>query len=326
MNRIVRTLLLVIVLVVCSTGSIDDSEAEAFPTKTIELIAPATSGGGWDAAARAIQKIMRDENLVDQNIEVVNKPGGSGEVGLQYLSRMDGHHIAINSSLMLTNNLLGQSKFNFRDFTPLAIITTEWIAVAVPNHSPFTNAKKLMETLKDDPSSMKIAVAPGLANNDHLSFLQAANHYGVDVQKLNFLVYDSGGDIMTSLLEGHVDVAISSVSEFMDEHQNKKITIIAVSSEDRLEGLEEVATWKQQGVDMAFPHWRGIVGPPQMTDKEIAFWNKMIKEMTETEAWAKLMEKNKWESFYKDSNETKKFLEEQEKHYRRLIEGSGLVD
>ena len=271
-------------------------------------------------------KSMIDEKLVEQNVEVVNKPGGGGEVGWQYLSNRDAHHIAMNSSLMLTNNLLGQSKLEFRDFTPLAILTTEWIAVAVPIDSPFQDAKELLEKLKEDPSSMKIAVAPGLANNDHLSFLQAAKYFGVDVLKLNFLVYDSGGDLVTNLLDGSVDVAITSVSEFIDEHQAHKFKIIAVSSDDRLEGLEDVATWKEQGVDIVFPHWRGIVGPADMTEEEISYWNKLIKEMTETEAWDKLMKKNKWESFYKDSHETKKFLEEQEKIYRQLLDGSGLVE
>ncbi|MCG7343395.1 tripartite tricarboxylate transporter substrate binding protein [Sporosarcina sp. ACRSL] len=327
MKRIYGTLILVFVLLMAGcTGSIGESGEEEFPRNTIEIIAPATVGGGWDAAAHAIRQVMMDEKLVDQNVEVVNKPGGSGEVGWQYLTNQDAHHIALNSSLMVTNHLLGQSKLEYRDFTPLAILTTEWIAVAVPLDSPFQNVKELLEKLKEDPSSVKIAVAPGLANNDHLSFLQAAKNYGVDIVKLNFVVYDSGGDVVTSLLDGQVDVATSSASEFMDEHQANKLKVIAVSSDERLEGLADVATWKEQGVDMVFPHWRGVVGPPDMTEEEIAYWNKVIQEMIETEAWKKLLKKNNWESFYKDSNEAKKFLEEQGKFYRGIIDESDLVE
>ncbi|WP_347177932.1 tripartite tricarboxylate transporter substrate-binding protein [Sporosarcina thermotolerans] len=144
--------------------------------------------------------------------------------------------------------------------------------------------------------------------------------------KLNFIVYDSGGDIDKRLLDSQIDVAISSVSEFIDEHQTHQFKVIAVTSDERLEGLEDVATWKEQGVDMVFPHWRGIMGPPGMTEEEIAYWNQTIKKMTETEAWGKLIRKNKWESFYKGSSEAKRFLEEQERMYRQLLEGSGLVD
>ncbi|MDN4608089.1 tripartite tricarboxylate transporter substrate binding protein [Sporosarcina highlanderae] len=328
MKKVIRSFLIgfILLLPACSAGSKADIGDQDFPTVAIEIIAPASAGGGWDTAAHAVRQILIEEKLVEQDIHVVNKPGGSGEVGWQHLSNQDGHHIAFNSSLLLTNHLVGQSKLQFRDFTPLAILTTEWIAVAVPNNSPFQDAKELLEQLKEDPSSLKIAVAPGLANNDHLSFLQAAKAFGVDVLKLNFLVYDSGGDIVDQLLYGQIDVAISSVSEFIDEHQTHQFKVIAVTSDERLEGLEDVATWKEQGVDMVFPHWRGIMGPPDMTEEEIAYWNQTIKKMTETEAWRKLIRKYKWESFYKGSSEAKRFLEEQERMYRQLLEGSGLVD
>ncbi|PSL36253.1 tripartite-type tricarboxylate transporter receptor subunit TctC [Planomicrobium soli] len=309
----------------CSSGG-SGAEAEQFPTKPIELVAPATPGGGWDATARAIQKILKDEELVEGNINVVNKPGGSGEVGWQYLKGKDAHSLAINSSLLITNNLLGQSELSYEDFTPLAVLTTEWISIAVANDSPFADAKQLMEQLKEDPSSIKIALAPGLGNNDHLSFVQAAKEYGVDVSKLNILIYESGGDVVTALLGGHVDVATMSISESKEQHLAGKFKVISVSSAERLEGLEEVPTWQEQGVDMVFPHWRGILGPPDMTEEEIAYYDKAIGDMVETEAWTELMKNNEWELFYKNSAESAEFLKEQTQMYDTLLSESGLTD
>lgn len=319
----VLTIAAVALLAACSSATTGSDE---FPKKDIELVAPATPGGGWDGTARAIQKILKDEGIVDQNINVVNKPGGSGEVGWQYLSKQDAHSLAINSSLVLTNNLLGQSQLTFEDFTPLAILTTEWISIAVPNDSKFQNATEIMEQLKKDPTSLKIAVAPGLGNNDHLSFVQAAKTYGVDVTKLNFLIYESGGDVVTALLGGHVDVATMAVSESKEQHVAGKFRIVSVSSDERIEGLEEVATWQEQGVDMVFPHWRGIMGPPDMTEEEIAYWDKVIGEMVETEAWKTLLKNNEWASYYLDSKKTMEFLKEQNANYDVLLSESGLTD
>lgn len=313
----------VLVLAACSTDGASDKE---FPSKVIEIIAPASPGGGYDATSRAIQKIMTDEKLVDQNITVVNKPGGNGEVGWKYLQPKDAHSIAIDSSLIVTNKILGTSDMSFEDVTPLAILTTEWISYAVPNNSPFEDAQEFMEQLKKDPASLKIAVAPGLGNNDHLSFVEAAKTYGIDVTKLNFLVYDGGGDVVTALLGGHVDFAISSLSEFIDQHEADKFRIVAVSSDERIEGLDDVKTWKEQGVDMVFPHWRGIVGPAEMSDDEIAYWDDVIGKLVETEAWATLLKNNEWESYYKNSEETIKFLNEQQVKYETLIKDSGLID
>lgn len=320
------TLLAILSLFFVAACSSSTSSKETFPKGNIELVAPATPGGGWDATARAMQKILKDEGIVDKNINVVNKPGGSGEVGWQYLSTKDAHHLAINSSLVVTNNLLGQSKLTYESFTPLAILTTEWISIAVKSDSKFQSAKEVMEQLKEDPTSLKIAVAPGLGNNDHLSFVKAAKTYGVDVTKLNFMIYESGGDVVTALLGGHVDVATMAVSESKEQHIAGNFRVISVSSGERLEGLEDVPTWKEQGVDMIFPHWRGIMGPPNMTEEQIAYWDKVIGKMVETDAWKDLVKNNDWTSFYKNSSEASAFLKEQTKMYQELLSDSGLVD
>lgn len=305
----------------------DAGEAFNFPTREIEIIAPATPGGGWDATARSMQKILTDEGLIDQNIIVVNKPGGGGEVGWQYLkSKEDGHFIAINSSLVITNHLLGQSELTYEHFTPLAILSTEWISVAVAPDSEFKSGVDIMEKLKADPKSLKIAVAPSLGNNDHLAFVQAAKLYGVDVTQLEFMIYESGGDVVTALLGGHVDVATMSVSEAKEQHLAGKLKMVAIGSDGPVEGLEDVQTWTDQGIDLVFPHWRGVMGPPNMSEEEVVFWDETFQQMTESEAWIELLKNNEWTPFYKNSSETVVFLQEETTNYEQLIMDAGLAD
>lgn len=314
-----------LVLAACSSESSSGDEFE-FPTKDIEIIAPATPGGGWDATARAMQKIFSDEGIIEENINVVNKPGGGGEVGWQYLKEQDAHHFAINSSLLITNNLLGQSDLTYQDFTPLAILSTEWISVAVAPDSEFNSGIDIMQQLKDDPTSLNIAVAPSLGNNDHLAFVQAAKEYGVDVTQLEFMIYESGGDVVTALLGGHVDIATMSVSEAKEQHLAGKLKMVAVGSDEPVEGLEEVQTWTDQGIELVFPHWRGVMGPPDMSEEEIAYWDEKISEMVATEAWQELLVNNEWSPLYKNSEETLTFLEEQTVNYEQLLNDAGLTE
>lgn len=326
-NKYLFSLILVIavVLTACSdTGGSDD--ASEFPTDDIEIVAPASPGGGWDGTARAMQKIFDDENIIEKNMNVVNKPGGGGEVGWQYLKDQDAHTFAINSSLVITNNLLGQSDLTYKDFTPLAILTTEWISVAVAPDSEFDNGIDILEQLKEAPTSLKIAVAPSLGNNDHLAFVQAAKEYGVDVTQLEFMIYESGGDVVTALLGDHVDVATMSVSEAKEQHLAGKLKMVAVGSNEPIEGLEDVQTWKEQGIDLEFPHWRGVMGPPDMSEEEIAYWDETISTLVETEAWQELLVNNEWESYYMNSEEATEFLEEQTENYNQLLKDAGLID
>lgn len=297
----------------------------SFPDRTIEIIAPATPGGGWDMTARSIQRALVDDGKLDENVTVLNKPGGGGEVGWQYLNQQNSHFAAVNSSLLLTSNLLGQSDLSYEDFTPLAMLSTEWLAVASSADAPFEDGKEVMMQLKEDPKSLTIGVSPSLGSGNHLAFVQAAVAYGVDPTELQFLVYSSGGDIMNALLGGHIDIATNSVSGFAEQHEVGEVTILAITSEERLEAFPEVPTWTELGAEMVFPHWRGIMGPEGMTQEEIDVWDEWLSSMVETDEWNTILKNNDLDAFYMDSSETTAFMEEQATFFEEIIVDSGLA-
>src|SRR5690625_236390 len=310
------------VLAACGNAS---GEAE-YPNGNIEIVAPATPGGGWDTTARGIQNTLDENGLVEENMNVTNKPGGGGEVGWQHLSQQDSHAIAINSSLVVTNNLLGQSELTYEDFTPLATLATKWVTVAVPNGSDIESGTDMLDQLLEDPTSLNIAVAPALGNNDHLSFVRVAEEHGVDVSQLEFMIYESGGDVLTALLGGHVDVATMALSESLDQHLNGEIEIIATTADAPIPEDESIPSWQDQGIDYTFPHWRGIMGPADMTEEEIAYWDETFSEMVETEEWQKVLDNNGWQDYYMNSEETKAFLDEQNEMYKDLMKTAGLTE
>lgn len=319
-------LIIVLSTVLASCGKSNESSASKnqFPDETVEIVAPASPGGGWDTTARAIQKIILEENLTKQNVNVINKPGGGGEVGWQYLKSRSPNTISINSSLLLSNNELGLSDLNTNDFTPIAILATEWISLTASNKSNLNSGKEVMEKLKKDPKSLTIGVAPGLGNNDHLAFVQAAKEYGVDVENIDFLVYKSGGDLQIALLGGHVDVASTAVSEVKEQHQTGKLKMLAVTSDKPIEGIEDVPTWEDQGIDVVFPHWRGVMGPKDMTPEQREYWDTTMEKVVKSKRWQEIRKNNDWENFYKDSEESEKFLKAQRKKYNKLVNDSGL--
>jgi len=295
-----------------------------YPAKPIQIVAAATPGGGWDLTAHALQKALADQHLVKLPVKVLDIPGAGGETGWKYVKDHGPNTLTINSSLILTNELLGRSKLTLNDFTPIAILAREWETVAVPKDSPFHSIKALMAKLKKDPGSVRIAVAPDLGNDDQIAFVKAAETYGVNASQLKFLVFESGGDEVKALQNHQVDAATMSVSEVKRVYEKGEIRMLVVSYPKPLAGLRSVPTWKDEGVNVVYPHWRGIMGPANMSKREVSYWDDVLAKMVKTKEWKRELRKNEWQNFYKNSSQTEDYLKQQKNQYKQLVKDIGL--
>lgn len=314
-NKVLAVIMLFVIgCIGCSVNNDKDVLSEE-----VTIIAPSSRGGGWDLTARAVQSTLESENVISENIRVINKIGAGGEVGWKFTKQQEDHVLAINSSLLITNHLLGQSKMTYNDFTPIATLATEWEAVVVPKDSTIKSAKSLMKTLKASSHAYKIGVSPRLGNDDQLSFVLASKQAGVLTEELDFYVYENSDQVVEALLNGQTDVATMSLLEAKKYADSGQVRLLVISSEQRLDEFPDVPTWSEEGIHLVFKHWRGIMGPPNMTKEEIKFWDLTIEKMVKTEKWKTMLDENMWTDFYKNSSETSKFLEEQSKLYKQLM-------
>lgn len=298
-------------------------------TKPVEIIAPASPGGGWDTTARTLAKALQDEKVITQPITVVNKPGGSGVVGWTYMNSHagDGHHVAMSSTIIHANRLLGRSAMTLEDVTPLAMLTTEWHAVVVGEKSPIKNGKDLMAKLKQDPTSLSIGVGLGVGNDDYMSFMKAAKAAGVDVTKLKrVVIFPSGKELMVAILGGHVDVISTGLSEIVEQHRAGKVRIVAISAPKRLAGADaDLPTWDEQGIDGSFGHWRGLFGPKGMSAAQVKAWDDILARVVKTKTWKEGIEKHGWDDAFMPSAEYRKFLEKEYASFTETFQQLGIM-
>lgn len=310
--------LIVVVGMLC-LGCSQEEEQEAI-TDTVTIIAPSAIGGGWDSTARAIKDIFIHNHFIDEDIHILNKIGAGGELGWKYTKQQQDHVLAMNSSLLITNYLLGQSKLTYKDFTPIATLATEWDVVIVAKDSKIKSAKSLMKNLKETTQLYKIGVSPRLGNDDQISFVLASKQAGIHPKELDFLVYENSSQVVDALLKKQIDVATMTLSEAKKYYDLNQVQLLVISSEKRLKGLAEVPTWTEEGIALVFKHWRGIMGPPNMSKKEIEFWEMTFEKMVKTEEWKQTLQKYMWDDFYMNSSETSRFLDEENKKYKKLME------
>jgi putative tricarboxylic transport membrane protein len=282
------------------------------PDKNVEIVINTAPGSGQDATGRLIQKILQDRKAVNTSITINNKPGGGGVIAYTYLQEHggNGHFVSIASKSLLTNHISGRAPLTYSNLTPLAILFDEYIAVAVKADSPIKSGRELLDRMKKDPGTYSFGVATSLGNPNHQGVAMALKDAGVDLRKTKTPVFQSGGNAITALLGGHVDAVPGSVGLMRRYVEAGSIRLIAIASPQRLTGIfASTPTWKEQGANAIVSNWRGLIGPPNMTQAQMAFWDNALKQMTQSDAWKKELADNNWDDELKTSAEARKYMD-----------------
>lgn len=282
------------------------------PDKNVEIVINTAPGSGQDATGRLIQKILQERKAVSASITINNKPGGGGAIAYGYLNQHpgDGHFVSIASKSLLTNHISGRAPLTYSHLTPLAILFEEYIAVAVKADSPIKSGRELLDRMKKDPATFSFGVATSLGNPNHQGVAMALKDAGVDLRKTKTPVFQSGGNAITALLGGHVDAVPGSVGLMRKYVEAGSVRLIAIAAPQRLTGIfANTPTWKEQGANAIVSNWRGLIGPPNLTPAQMAFWDNALKQMTQTEAWKKELADNNWADEFKASAEARKYMD-----------------
>ncbi|SNR37909.1 putative tricarboxylic transport membrane protein [Haloechinothrix alba] len=314
-----------LVLAGCGAEGADDG-GEWTPQQPIEITAPADTGGGWDTLARTSSRIMEDAGLVDQSVQVVNKPGGGGAIGWSYIANNAGdpHKLFVTSPPILFVPLAGESDHDHSDFTPISRLATEYMTYLVPADSPMETFDDLVDELEDDPGAVSVAGGSAPGSMDHVALAGAADAAGVDAGELNYVAFDGGGEATTALLGGHVDAAVSGAGESMELIEAGEVKALAVSASERVDVLPDVPTLTELGVDFTFDIWRGVMGPPDMSQEEIAYYESVFAEMMEQDSWKEESSKLGWTDTYQDSADFEAFLDEKHTEFVDILDEVGL--
>lgn len=283
------------------------------PGKNVELIVPATAGGSLDFSARAVARIWGTLKFVPSST-VVNKSGGGHAVAYSYLFQRAGdpHFISITSPTLVTGQITGRLPAAHRELTPLATLTTEYIAFAVKAGSAIQNGKQLIEMLKEKPESVTVALGNALGSTTHIALGLPLLSAGVDVSKVKLVAFNSSSEALTALMGGHVDVAVASTVSVGRQAQQGTVTPLALSSAKRLGGVfADVPTWVELGRRGEFENWRGMIGAKELSPAQTAYWGNVFKQISENEEFVETAKKSQLEIRYRSPAEMRKFLDEQ---------------
>ena len=301
------------------------------PTKTVEFIVPAGTGGGADQMARFIQGIVTKNKLMGQSMVVVNKSGGAGAEGFLDIknSKGEAHKIVITLSNMFTTPLATGVPFSWKDMTPVAMLALDEFVLWVNAETPYKTPQEYFAAAKASGAKLKMG-GTGSKQEDQIITALIEKAAGV---KFIYVPYKGGGEVAVQLVGKHVDSTVNNPIEAVAQWRGNKLRPLCVFDSKRLPYTEKIAdkswgdipTCKEGGLDVEYLMLRGIFMAPGVTPEQTAFYVELMQKVRATAEWKKFMEEGAFNQTFMTGTDFVRWVATEEVRHRLLMQEAGFI-
>jgi putative tricarboxylic transport membrane protein len=238
---------------------------------------------------------MAELSLVPGVMRVTNLPGAGGAIAYAHaVARRRGDANVLIAASPATTLRLAQGQFG--RFTEDSVrwvgaLAADYGIIAVSPGSPWTSLTALLAAWRSDPARVVAGGGSAVGGQDHMKLLVLARAAGIDSRAIRYVPFDGGGEALTTLLGGFIQVFSGDASEVRGHIEAGTLRVLAVLAPERQDGLlADVPTAIEQGIDATWVAWRGFYAPPGVSDSEIARWALAINAVAYSDEWARLRE------------------------------------
>ncbi len=266
-------------------------------TMAAECIAPANPGGGWDFTCRQIGKILHDIGQVDSPVQVTNMAGGGGGLAFAHVvnERGDDAELIVAAS-QATATRLAQNAYaglTADQVRFVGAIGADPGVIVVAADSLYNSLTDLVEAIKADPASVAFAGGSAVGGFDHLKPLMILKEAGfTDITKVKYIGVDGGADAITQTVGGFTQAMTGDMSEIVGFIQAGEVRALAVLTEERVPGFDDIPTAKEQGIDVVAVNWRGLYVPKDISDEDFEAWGAKLQAVADSQEWKDAMAAN----------------------------------
>lgn len=280
---------------------------KAEPLPELRLVIPANAGGGWDQTGRAFGTALQSAKLVDR-VQYENIGGKAGTLGLaRFVERYSNapNTLLVGGMVMLGGIALQRPAVDLTRVRPIAELTSDYMAVAVPAASPIRSVKELAARFA--APDFKATVVGGSAGGvDHMLLGMIVRACQGKPDNHSYLATSSGADAVRALTEGKAQIGISGYSEFRDAIESGTLRALAISSRRGRFGLPSL---RDGGIDTELANWRGLFAPAGTTAEQAAAMAALVERAAKSPEWADLLRRNDWQGSYRAGAEFRSFVE-----------------
>ena len=301
------------------------------PTKNVEFVVPAGTGGGADQMARLIQGIITKNNLMKTSMVVVNKGGGAGAEGFLDIKNAKGdpHKIVITLSNLFTTPLATGVPFSWKDMTPVAMLALDEFVLWVNAETPYKTTQEYMSAVKASGGKLKMG-GTGSKQEDQIITALIEKSTG---NKFIYVPYKGGGEVAVQLVGRHVDSTVNNPIEAVAQWRGSKLRPLCVFDGKRLAYNDKIAdkswadipTCKENGLDVEYLMLRGIFMAPGVTPEQTAYYVELMKKVRATAEWKKFMAEGAFNQTFMEGAEFARWIANEEIRHRLLMQEAGFI-
>ena len=269
------------VLPAFGTGSAEPEAVAEYPSRPIRIIVPYNAGGGTDTHARLLARALED--ILPVPVVIVNMGGGAGAIGSREVleAEPDGYTVMINIVNVWTNVALGNTEFGPLEFEPVAEAGTFYLVETTGAQSRYNTFRQVLDDVRNRPGTVRIATNIGAIT--HFTSLGVQQQLGGNAE-FNMVHIGDGAQRIANVLGGHVDLTIMSTAEALPYYRSGEMRVLAVYAPERIEGLPDVPTAAEQGLNYVQPSPYWLFMPPGTPQDRVDYLADAIeKVMTDPE-------------------------------------------
>ncbi len=303
------------------------------PTKPVEFVVPAGTGGGADQMARFIQGIVVKHKLMKESMIVVNKSGGAGAEGFLDVkgAKGDPNKLIITLSNLFTTPMATGVPFNWKDMTPVTMMALDQFVLWVNAETPYKTPAEYIAAVKAaGPSKFKMG-GTGSKQEDQIITVGLEKATGT---KFIYIPFKGGGEVAVQLVGKHIDSSVNNPIEAVSQWRAGALRPLCVFDSDRMPyktkitatmSWGDIPTCKESGVPTDYVMLRGIFMAPGVTAEQVAFYSDLLKKVRETPEWKDFMEKGAFNTTALSGEEFTKWLTKAEEMHHQLMTEAGFM-
>ncbi len=316
----------IVVVTCCLLGAAPGTAGAWEPTKPVEFVVPAGTGGGADVMARFITPMIDKYKLSPKPFMVVNKSGGAGAEGFLYVKgkARDPHVVIITLDNLFTTPIATGVPFNWKDLTPVARLALDYFVLWVNAESPYRTAAEYLESAKKEPGK-SIMGGTGTNQEDQIITVLMEQMYGV---KFSYVPFKGGGDVAVELVGKHITSSVNNPAEAVSHWKAGRLRPLAAIDSARIDlpDWKGIPTMKEAtGKDVSYLMLRGIFAAPGITKEQKDFYVNVFMKVTETPEWKKYVSDMGLKAAFLSGPDYVKWLEQKETTTHDLMKVGNLV-